>query len=304
MRAVEPLRREERVTGLALVVMPRNAPDRDAVRRVVERMGFRIEQHHDAGTALEAVEYAGPGLVVHAWDLPDMDGATFHNAVQKRAGGRRVPTLAIMPADRSPDQQVGAQTGIMEYICRPFEDEALRSRLSGLLIHLGGPAERMADASRKEPEMIETTAPVRPAENAGSRTEAGRGGPNVRFIGLGEWGIRGAELLAERGVTARCVDTEGAVDRSRLDAARRHRVALSAGVYPDDWAGSARALTADAGVGEALAADGAADLIVVGGDLAAGSGALLGVLLRRVARDAPRAGRLAVARLPGLRSGP
>ena len=180
MRAAELARDEDRVAGLALVVMPPGAPDRVAVLRVIERMGFRIEDHHDAGTALEAVEYIGPGLVVHAWDLPDMDGATFHDAVQKRAGGRRVPTLAIMPADKNPDQDVGAQTGIMEYICRPFQDEALRSRLSGLLIHLRGPAEGESETSRKEPEMIESTAPARPAKNAGNRPEAGRSAPNVR----------------------------------------------------------------------------------------------------------------------------
>jgi DNA-binding response OmpR family regulator len=89
--------RSVRESPLALVVVPVGEADATAVVGVLEEMGLRARLHHDAGSALEAVEYDRPAIVVHGWDLPDMDAVTFHGAVRKRAGGRRVPTLAIAP---------------------------------------------------------------------------------------------------------------------------------------------------------------------------------------------------------------
>ncbi|MFN2383189.1 MAG: response regulator, partial [Gemmatimonadota bacterium] len=296
MRASEMFRRRSAgvpYAGPAMVVMPVGASDIAAVAAVVERLGFRAEVYHDAGTALDTIEYKRPALVVHSYELPDMDGATFHGAVQKRAGGRRIPTLAIMPAEQTPDQHFGAQTGIMEYICRPFQADELASRLQGLLPHVGEeipaapapavrqeppPARAPRSAARLDPSpprRVDAPArdiPARPAppREVQPQTAAPMARPgklDLRVIGLGEWGIRGAERLKARGVTARVVDL-------------------------------------DAGASDAFSGEADGDLIVVLANLGQGAGARLATLLQRLDAAAPGVPRLAIARLPGLRSGP
>ncbi|MDX1623486.1 MAG: HD domain-containing phosphohydrolase [Gemmatimonadota bacterium] len=303
-----------RTVGRAIVVMPEGEPDRDRVIGVVEEIGFEPELHRDAGTALDEIEYDRPALVVHSFDLPDMDGATFHTAVQKRAGGRRIPTLAIMPAGLTPDQEFGAQTGIEEYLCRPFQEETLRSRLSGLLMDVGEGSEGSggereeapaAEPRRKERAMEQTSAPAQRSEPARERSESVTSADaRVRVIGLGEWGIRGAELLSDEGFVVRAVDVDPGIERARVDASRRHRIPLPGGATLDDYAEAARALARDEELGHAIATDSDCDLIVVTADLSMGAGALLATLLVRLERSAPDVGRLAVVRLPGVRSSP
>ncbi|MDX1660362.1 MAG: HD domain-containing phosphohydrolase [Gemmatimonadota bacterium] len=313
------LRPEDR--PVAIVVMTSDEPDRDEILETVERFGCRIEPHEEAGTALEAVEYGSPALVVHGFDLPDMDGATFHTAVRKRAGGRTIPTLALLPEGLRADEQFDRQTGITDHISRPFDRDTLRSRLRELLPDLeaedtddtDGDAEpaRPATADRpngKEPEMIQQTASAEPARETGSAPASGGTEAidlHVRLIGLGEWGVRGAELFAEQGIEARAVDAEAAVDRAALDPERRHRIEVPGRAGAEDWAAGARALAADESLAAALSEDVAdADLLVVAANVGIGAGALLATMLKRMADIAPDTHRLAIARLPGLRSGP
>lgn len=304
---------------VALVVMVEHEPGREEIVTAVEGSGFRVEEHHEAGTALEAIEYGAPALVVHGFDLPDMDGATFHTAVGKRAGGREIPTLAVLSRGVKPDAQFGEQTGITHYLSRPFDQAAMRSRLREMVPGIGPdeseeaepePPEAALGPHGEEPQMVQQTASAEPARETGpTRAEPEREAASidfrVRLIGLGEWGVRGAELVAERGLEARAVDAEAAVDRARLDAASRHRIEVPGRAGAEDWATGARALASDETLAAALAEDlSDADLLVVAANVGVGAGVLLATLLKRVAGIAPDAGRLAIVRLPGLRSGP
>lgn len=268
------------VNGLrVLVVVPASESDAAFVASVVEELGFRAQIHRDAGSALEAVEYDRPALVVHGWDLPDMDAVTFHGAIQKRAGGRPVPTLAIAPDDGTARRLPATSASIV----RPLRREALAARVSELAARAG------------------LAAPMSPTGDQVAPARQAHGEPTMRLsvIGLGEWGTRGAELFDRKGVPARAIDASTAVDRSSLPEERRHLVHA-----PGDYAAASRALAADAGLEAALRADADAGLFIVVANLGLGVGALAASLLARIADIAPRAGRHAIVRLPGPRSGP
>lgn len=354
---------------LALVVIPAGEGDAAIVASVIEDLGFRAQVHNDAGTALDAVEYDRPALVVHGWDLPDMDAITFHGAVHQRSAGRTVLTLAIAPDPMSAERLAGSPAGSIETIVRPFESEHLVARLAELAARAwGGAAESpaaspsparetplpergeatvhemkradraasevrpAAKAPAPEPARIEDTArparetqaapaasargsaaaptrktpaPSQQKEREMKRTERQARPEGVapafgwRVIGLGEWGVRGAELFDRHGVPARGVDIAATVERSGLPAGRRHRIAAFG-----DHAASARALASDKALADALADDAEAELFVVVADLGVGAGSLAATMLARIAEIAPRAGRHVVARLPGTRSGP
>lgn len=270
----------------AFVVLAPGAPDLEVVVDVIERLGLRAELHHDAGSALDRIEKRPPQLIVHGCDLPDMDGATFHRAIERRAG-QPIPTLAILPAGRTLEQRFGMGGAGMQAIHHPFESQELTARLGALLPRAG-----------TSPEV--RTGPRPTAGNGRSSTAPDT---RIRVIGLGGWGTRSAELFAARGLTAHAVDTEAGVGRANLAESHRHRV-LVPGRGALDLGVAARALATDEGLGRALTEEADCDLFVVVADLAAGAGALLAALLRRIEERAPGVGRLAVARLPGLRSGP
>lgn len=297
--------------------MTADEPGRNEILETVERIGCRIELHEEACAALEAIEYGSPSLVVHGFDLPDMDGATFHTAVRMRSGGRSIPTLAVLPHGLRPDDEFGERTGVTHHISHPFDRGGLRSRLAELLPGLASEETESAEPARsgtvdrphgKEPGMIQKAASAesrRETEPAPVPSGAASVDFRVRLIGLGEWGVRGAELLAEHGIEARGVDTEAAVDQAKLDPERRHRIDVPRRAGAEDWAAGAKALASDETLAAALSEDVVdTDLLVVAANVGTGAGALLPTMLERMADIAPDTGRLTIARLPGARSGP
>ncbi|MGH7558996.1 MAG: HD-GYP domain-containing protein [Gemmatimonadota bacterium] len=98
-------------------------------------------------------------------------------------------------------------------------------------------------------------------------------GPRVRVIGLGDWGARAAEFFASQGVPAHTAETDG------------------------------RGLVSGEDLGRTLAESGD-DLLVVVGHVGSGAGTHMGAVLELASEAAPDAGRLAIARLPGVQSAP
>ncbi len=271
----------------------------DLVLEVAGNLGFEARRCHDAGSALEAVEYDPPALVIHGWDLPDMDAVTFHGAVQQRARGVPVPTLAVAP-DREAASRLAGRGADHEIVVRPLHREGLARRLEELLEGAGGPTPDVTDRdSAVHEEWARPIVRERSMKQV-AEEQAERALPDVRLrvVGLGEWGVAGAELFQRQGIAARGIDTAG-VERSALADDRRHRIAVQG-----DYASASRAMSVDPMVGEAIRADADAELVMVIANLGVGAGSLTATLLARIADIAPRAGRLVVVRLPGTRSGP
>src|SRR5688500_8721295 len=141
---------------LALIVMSEGTSDAGLVASLVADLGFETRHHQDAGSALEAVEYDHPALVVHGWGLPDMDAVTFHGAVRQRAGGASIPTLAIAP-DRESAERVAGAASAGEVMVRPLLRKEVALRLERLVAGTGGERSEAArqEAVRQEPALQE-----------------------------------------------------------------------------------------------------------------------------------------------------
>jgi hypothetical protein len=278
-----------REAPLALVVVPVGEGDAGAIAAVLAEMGLRYRLYHDAGSALEAVEYDRPALVVHGWDLPDMDAVMFHGAVRTRAAGRSVPTLAIAPdpeaANRIPDDPTGRSVTLV----RPLHRAVLAERLEEFAARagIGGSLD-----------WKDRWTPAGP-ERKVSRMERSAPGMRMNVIGLGEWGLQGAEIFDRQEIPARAIDVAATLERSSLSPDRCHAITASG-----DHATAAGELAADPALGEALRGDGEAELYVIVADLGVGVGSLAATVLQRLSQIAPRAGRHLIARLPGVRSRP
>jgi hypothetical protein len=125
----------------------------------------------------------------------------------------------------------------------------------------------------------------------------------VRVTGLGEWGTRIAELLGDSGLDARAIDSAVSVRRTGLDPSRVHHLQVESRTA-GRWASLARALSSDADLQAGLAADADCDLMMVAADVSAGAGVMLATLMKRMVKAAPGVSRLAIARLPEIRSSP
>ena len=340
MRAIDFFKRRSetlRAAGPALVVMPEGAPHVPAVVAGIESLGLEAGVFHNARSALAAIDRLRPPLVVHSFRLPDMDGATFHAAVQHRSGGRRIPALVIMPADRTPDQHFGRQTGIMEYLCAPFRSEELAARLRGLVPHARegeGKDESAAEGmiavglepGPPEPSSVEIdSAELGPAETASlevpSEETASLQEPEPAIeIPADEPAVPEPDL---REPAVPVSETGPAVAEPASGPEPPQNLGLGIGVIGlGEWGRRAADLFARRGIDargvdtsqrtkrarsealeDALPKD-PADLLLIVANLAGRGGELIPLLLQRLHEMAPETGRLALVRLPGTWSGP
>ncbi|HUP00080.1 MAG TPA: HD domain-containing phosphohydrolase [Gemmatimonadota bacterium] len=328
MRAIDFFKRRAealRTSGPALVVMPDGAPHLHSVKGALAELGLRTDVLHAARAALATMDRSRPSLVVYSARLPDMDGASFHAAVQRRSGGRRIPTLAIMPSDRTPDQYFGRQTGIMEYICAPFRPENLASRLQALLPHVKGaaepaPVEKVVENSVPAAE----SASVEPMETPASAAEPdptaepASSEPAPVEPAPVEEPVTTVEPTSAPAPVQEPEPSEPAAAEAPRSVARNLKLPIQV-VGLGEWGGrvaeifaargmdaAAHELDSEAWLEETFAteADLFADLFIVAADLAGQAGSRIPASLRRLNELAPRAGRLVIARLPGNWSGP
>jgi two-component system chemotaxis response regulator CheY len=114
--------------------------DSRAMRRIVtgilEGFGYEVRQAGHGREALDTL-HAGfvPDLCTVDWNMPEMDGLQFVNAVRSNPGWRSM-TLMMVTSESEHTQIVRAlAAGAHEYVIKPFTADALRDKLAllGLL---------------------------------------------------------------------------------------------------------------------------------------------------------------------------
>jgi DNA-binding response OmpR family regulator len=89
----------------------------------------------NAAAALEALREPGPAgafdVLVLDWMLPDMDGVTL--CAELRQSGNRVPILMLTARGELRDKIRGFESGVDDYLVKPFDVEELLLRLRALV---------------------------------------------------------------------------------------------------------------------------------------------------------------------------
>ncbi|HEY4253619.1 MAG TPA: response regulator [Roseomonas sp.] len=102
---------------------------RKAARRMLENLGFTVEEAEDGAVALAACQRGLPDVVLLDWNMPVMDGLAFLKAARAAFGPER-PTVVLCTTESSMDHIVTAlEAGAQEYVMKPFDEAILQSKL-------------------------------------------------------------------------------------------------------------------------------------------------------------------------------
>jgi two-component system chemotaxis response regulator CheY len=103
---------------------------RKVARRMMEDMGFTIEEAEDGRMALDACERAMPDMVLLDWNMPVMDGLEFLKRL--RAGGPgNQPKVVFCTTENSVDHiRAAIDAGADEYIMKPFDRDIIEAKLA------------------------------------------------------------------------------------------------------------------------------------------------------------------------------
>ncbi len=103
---------------------------RKVARRIVEGLGFEVDEAADGVEALSYCAGLMPDVVLLDWNMPVMDGMTFLKRLRQQPGGDR-PKVLFCTIETAPERIAEALgAGADDYVMKPFDGEILQSKLS------------------------------------------------------------------------------------------------------------------------------------------------------------------------------
>jgi two-component system chemotaxis response regulator CheY len=103
---------------------------RKVARRMLEALGYAVDEAIDGEDALKACLGAMPDGVLLDWNMPNMDGLAFLEALRASPDGAR-PKVLFCTTENDFDHMAAAmEKGADEYLFKPFDQSTLESKLT------------------------------------------------------------------------------------------------------------------------------------------------------------------------------
>ena len=103
---------------------------RKVARRIVEGLGFEVDEAADGAEALAWCASVMPDVILLDWNMPVMDGMTFLKQLRAQAGGESPKVLFCTIETDARRISEALSAGADEYVMKPFDGEILESKLA------------------------------------------------------------------------------------------------------------------------------------------------------------------------------
>jgi two-component system, chemotaxis family, chemotaxis protein CheY len=101
---------------------------RKAARRILERLGFDVQEAEDGQAALTHCRSRLPRAVLLDWNMPVMNGLEFLLAARREFGAEE-PVVVLCTTESALDRIVEAlEAGAQEYVMKPFDEGILADK--------------------------------------------------------------------------------------------------------------------------------------------------------------------------------
>lgn len=102
----------------------------DAVRKYLEQASFEVIVAYDGETALAKFDQDAPDLIILDWMLPKMDGRSVAERIRQQSN---VPIIMLTARTDEDDRLDGFETGVDDYVVKPFSARELEARVRAVL---------------------------------------------------------------------------------------------------------------------------------------------------------------------------
>ena len=101
---------------------------RKVARRIVEGLGFEVDEAADGAEALAWCRGAMPEAILLDWNMPVMSGLEFLRHLRKEPGGE-APKVIFCTVENEPAAiREALESGADEYIMKPFDSEIVTAK--------------------------------------------------------------------------------------------------------------------------------------------------------------------------------
>lgn len=108
---------------------------RKLARRMIEPMGFTIEEAEHGQDALDKCQASKPDFILLDWYMPVMNGLEFIKAFRALPGADAAKVIFCTTENNPEHIMEAVMAGANEFVMKPFDEEILKSKMSqvGLL---------------------------------------------------------------------------------------------------------------------------------------------------------------------------
>jgi two-component system chemotaxis response regulator CheY len=112
------------------LVVDDSAVIRKVARRMLEPLGYSVDEAADGVDAMSACLSNMPDAVLLDWNMPNMDGLTFLENLRAAPGGRGPKVLFCTTESDFEHIAAAMEKGADEYLFKPFDLATLESKLA------------------------------------------------------------------------------------------------------------------------------------------------------------------------------
>ncbi len=105
---------------------------RKVARQIVESIGYAVIEAENGEEGLARCKAAMPHLVITDWNMPVMTGIEFVTALRAIESPRQPRIVFCTTNSGAKDIHRGIAAGADEYVIKPFDKDALISRLQAI----------------------------------------------------------------------------------------------------------------------------------------------------------------------------
>ena len=115
---------------MIVLVVDDSRATRAVLRQILKALGFEVTE---AGHGLEALErlkeMTAPDLVLVDWNMPEMNGYEFVQAVRAESDYDQIPLMMVTTETEVSQVTKALSAGANEYVMKPFTKEVILAKL-------------------------------------------------------------------------------------------------------------------------------------------------------------------------------
>ena len=115
--------------SLTSLVVDDSSVARRFARGILEELHFDVREAEDGSVALARCQESLPDLILLDWNMPVMNGMEFMQAVRRLPGADQVRIVFCTTRTELPSVAQALAGGADEYLMKPYDREALESKL-------------------------------------------------------------------------------------------------------------------------------------------------------------------------------
>ncbi len=104
--------------GDCVLIVEDDAGTREALRRVIEKEGWKSAEAENGRAALEAIELSPPALILLDLMMPEMDGFEFLDSLRDRPAVAKIPVVVLTAMDLTDEDRARLNGGVARVLSK------------------------------------------------------------------------------------------------------------------------------------------------------------------------------------------